>query len=94
MIVTNDKYEIPVKMDCIGVKQAADYIGISENYARKMMCGYCKWTTKYKIVQFGVYKPNRKEYMKQYDFTHDRTEYFKEYHKKRMEQKRKEKVSL
>ena len=93
IIVTNDKYEIPIKMDCIGVKEAASYIGISENYARKMMCGYNPWTTRYKIIQFGEYKPNRKKYMKQFDLTHDRTEYFKKYYKEhkaeRMEYQRK-----
>lgn len=34
MIVTNDEFELPVKMDIFGAKAAADYLGIPEQTLR------------------------------------------------------------
>ena len=55
-IVTNDKYEFPVKYHVVGARKVGEYIGISENYVRKCLFRN-KWGGKYKAVEVGVKKP-------------------------------------
>jgi len=57
MIITNDKFETPVKCDVIGAQAVADYLGISLQYLRRMLCGAAPWSRKhkYKAVSLGWY---------------------------------------
>lgn len=80
MIVTNDKYETPVKSDVIGAKAVAEYMGISESYVRKMLCGYKPFVGKYKAVLIG--EANLTEKNMNFYKSVDRSEYYKEYYKK------------
>ena len=52
MIVTNDKFELPVKMDIFGAKAAADYLGIPEQTFRTCLHrdSWCRKTHRYKAV--------------------------------------------
>lgn len=88
MIVTNDEYEIPVKTDIIGVKAVAEYLGLSESYVRKMLCGYNPFVGKYKAVLIGeanLTEKNANNYREV-----DRTEYFREYYKNHKKKPNKE----
>lgn len=88
MIVTNDEYETPVKLDVIGVKKVAEFIGVSENKARLMLCGANKWKTEYKAVlvdDANLTKKNQYMRYKRYSMKHDRTEYDRQRYKKRKE---------
>ena len=85
LIVTNDKYELPMYAECTGIKQVANVLGKSESTIRK----YISWgfpdSSKVKVVctKNKLYKDN-KERSKIYDMTHDRTEYFKEYYRRKV----------
>jgi hypothetical protein len=52
MIVTNDEFELPVKMDIFGAKAAADYLGIPEQTLRTCLHrdSWCRKTHRYKAV--------------------------------------------
>lgn len=80
MIVTNDEYETVVKSDVIGAKAVAEYMGISESYVRKMLCGYKPFVGKYKAVLIG--DANLTEKNMNFYKSVDRTEYFKEYYQR------------
>ena len=85
MIVTNDRYELPVKCD-ITVREAAEFLGVTPGHVHRMVCKPPK-RTKYKVVIIGKINADPKQYQKQhqqqYRASHDRSEYFREYHKKR-----------
>lgn len=88
MIVTNDEYELPVKCDVVGAKAVADYMRISISYLRRMMCGSAPWSKKmsYKAVPTGearLLEKNKPFYNKQYAAAHDRSEYYREYWRKK-----------
>ena len=55
-IVTNDRYELPVKYHLVGAKAVAKYIGMTENKVRKCLY-YGKWNGEYKAVAVGRKKP-------------------------------------
>lgn len=80
-IVTNDKYEYTVKSG-LRIKEVSEFFGVTTNNARKLVCRPWK-KSKYKPVLETKVKYDRKKYQKLYDMTHDRTEYFREYHKRR-----------
>lgn len=80
-IVTNDEYEFPVKCD-LRVKEAAEFLGITTNYVRRMVCKPLK-KHKYKVIVSGKVETDKAAYKKRYDMTHDRSEYFREYHKRK-----------
>lgn len=85
LIVTNDEYELPMFAECTGIKQVANVLGKSENTIRKYLsCGFPP-KSKYKVVctKSKLYKDN-KECSKIYDMTHDRTEYFRNYYRKKI----------
>lgn len=76
-IVTNDKYEFPVKSD-MRVKEVAEFLGTTTNNVRHMVCRPRK-KSKYKVIVTGKVVVDKREYVKRYSMTHDRTEYFREY---------------
>lgn len=84
MIVTNDKYEIPVQFDLVGAKAVAEYIGITVQSVRDRIHKN-NWgkKLKYKAVECGTYKFDKQEYTKIYGMTHDRSEYYKEYRRRK-----------
>jgi DNA-binding transcriptional regulator PaaX len=52
-IVTNDKWEYPVKYNLVGAKQVAKYLGITENMVRQCLCRG-RFNGKYKAIEVGV----------------------------------------
>lgn len=90
MIVTNDLYETPVKQDLKGAKEVSEYLGLSINRIRKNLCtGIWNHKQKYKaVVDESVTVDSlerRREYNRRYSFTHDRTEYYRQYYRKKKE---------
>ena len=79
-IVTNDKYEFPVRFG-LSTKEVADLFGVTTSTVRNMVFKPRK-KSRYKVVLDGKEEYDRKAYQKQYDMTHDRTEYFKEYYRR------------
>ena len=75
-IVTNDKYEFPVKSN-IRLAEVAVFLGVAKGTVRNMVFKPRK-KSKYKVVVTGKIKPDRQVYMKRYDMTHDRSEYFRQ----------------
>ncbi len=75
-IVTNDKYELPVMCD-LNVKEAAEFMGTNGNNLRNMVLKPRK-KSKYKVIISGKTRFDARAYRKQYDMTHDRSEYFRE----------------
>lgn len=90
MIVTNVKYELPVAQDLIGAAAVAEYLGLSVNRIRKNLCSG-KWNhkQKYKAVAVGSgitdSVERKREYSRRYQFSHDRTEYFRQYYRRKKE---------
>lgn len=80
-IVTNDKYELPVKSD-IRVAEVAKFLNTTTNNVRNMVVKPRK-KSKYKVILSGKIKIDQKEQQKIYRMTHDRTEYFRRYYLKR-----------
>lgn len=80
-IVTNDEYELPVKCD-LRVKEAAEFLLTNPNNLRNMVCKPRK-KSPYKVIVSGKVVFNRKMYDKKYCMTHDRSKYYKEWHRKR-----------
>lgn len=88
MIVTNDAYETPVKHDLKGAVEVARYLGLSVNRVRKNICtGIWNHKSEYKAVvdESGTVDAleRRREYSKRYSLTHDRTEYYKQYYRRK-----------
>ena len=83
MIVTNDEYELPVKCD-VNTREAAQFLNVTPGHVRKMVCNPPKMT-KYKVVVTGKVKTDKVLYQKRYRMSHDRSEYSREYHRKRRE---------
>lgn len=84
-IVTNDEYEIPVSLD-ITVKEAAKFLGITENSVRKRLLKPQK-KVKYRVFVSGHKKVDRQFTRKRYEMARDRSEYFREYHRKQREKR-------
>ncbi len=83
-IVTNDKYELPVKCD-LRVKEAAEFLGTTTNNVRIMVCKPPKKSL-YKVIITGKVVVDRCIYEKRYRMAHDRSEYFRErWRRSRME---------
>lgn len=80
-IVTNDKYELPVKCDIIA-REAAEFLGTNSNNVRHMVCKPPKKSL-YKVIVTGKVVTDRKMWEKKYRMTHDRSEYFREYRRKK-----------
>lgn len=74
-IVTNDKYEMPVKCD-VRVGEAAAFLGTTKNNVRNMVLKPRK-KSKYKVIVSGKVEFDRVKYARTYYMTHDRTEYFR-----------------
>ena len=88
MIVTNDEHETPVKHDLKGACEVAVYLGLSVNRVRKNLhSGVWNHKQKYKAVvdESGTVDAieRRRERCKRYDLTHDRTEYFRQYYRRK-----------
>lgn len=75
-IVTNDKYEFPVKSD-VRVAEVAEFLHVKPVTIRNMVLKPRK-NSPYKVLVTGKVGFDRKTYMKRYDMTHDRTEYYKQ----------------
>lgn len=82
-IVTNDEFEFPVKSD-LRVKQVAEFLGTTTNNVRHMVCKPRK-KNPYKVIVSGKVIFDKNQYGKKYRMTHDRSEYFREWHRKRRE---------
>lgn len=55
-IVTNDEYELPVKLHVVGTQAVGEFIGTSaNNIAKRMSRG--SWPGKYKAIETGVKRP-------------------------------------
>lgn len=78
-IVTNDKYELPVKCD-IRVKEVAEFLNTTTGNVRNMVFKPRK-RAKYKIIVTGKVLFNKREYDKRYSLTHDRSKYYRERYK-------------
>lgn len=81
-IVTNDKYELPVLCD-LNVKEAAEFMGTTGNNLRNMVLKPRK-KARYKVIITGKVKSDKAAYQKMYDMTHDRSEYFKQYYRRKV----------
>ena len=77
-IVTNDKYEMPVKCD-MRVGEVAAFLGTTKNNVRNMVLKPRK-KSKYKVIVSGKVEFDRAEYARRYYMTHDRTEYFRRWY--------------
>lgn len=78
MLVTNDQYELPVKI-FDNVRELAEYLHISPTTVYTRMHRN-KWKNKpEKIVRVEVEeeKMSREDYLRWYRKTHDRSEYFR-----------------
>lgn len=92
MIVTNDEYETPVKMDLVGTKAVAEYLGLSlTRVQHNLSSGSWGHIAKIKAVEdesviVDVAKRN-KEYGRRWRMTHDRSEYNRQYYQKKKGEK-------
>lgn len=75
-IVTNDKYEFPVKSD-LRANDVAEFLSVSTNYVSRLAT-YPTKKSKYKVVLAGRVKFNQSLYNKKYAMMHDRSDYYKE----------------
>ena len=80
-IVTNDEYELPVKCD-LRVKEAAEFLGTTTNNVRRMVCRPPK-KNPYKVIVSGKVIHDRYAYGKKYRMTHDRSEYNRQYYRRK-----------
>ena len=80
-IVTNDKYEFPVKCG-LRTSEVAEFLGVTTSTVRNMVYKPRK-KSKYKVVFEKKYIFDREKWQIRYDMTHDRTEYFKEYYRRK-----------
>lgn len=97
MIVTNDKYELPVRADLVGAQQVADYLGLTVNRVRKNICtGIWNHRQQYKAVVVGdaegSIEERRRAYNKRYSMSHDRSEYYRQYYRTKKERIKNEQV--
>lgn len=59
-VVTNDRYELPVKYHLVGAKSVAKYLGVTENIVRQCL-HRGRFKGEYKAVEVGVlYRTSRK----------------------------------
>src|SRR5574344_2131912 len=88
LIVTNDEYEYPVT-ELVGTKKVAEYLGVSQNYACKLIYKNNFGSMKYKAVMLnesvkkakinGKVNPKaQRRWYKKYASTHDRSEHTSE----------------
>ncbi len=80
-IVTNDKYELPVKSD-VRAKEAAEFLATTTGNVRNMVCKPRK-RSEYRVIVTGKVGFDKAAYNKRYSLTHDRSEYFREYYSRR-----------
>lgn len=80
-IVTNDKYEIPVICD-LRAKEAAEFLQTTVGNVRNIVLKPRK-RSQYKVVVTGKVLFDKGKYNKEYAMKHDRSEYFKEYYRRK-----------
>lgn len=88
-IVTNDEYELPIATDFSSAAEVGKYLGISKAAVLNRIRRGQK-RTKYKVICKEIQLTKRKsnaEYCKKYDMTHDRSEYFRKYYRKRKQER-------
>lgn len=88
-IVTNDEYELPIAIDFYSAAEVGEYLGISKAAVLNRIRRGQK-RTKYKVICREVQSTKRKsnaEYCKKYDMSHDRSEYFRRYYRKRKQER-------
>lgn len=83
-IVTNDLLELPVAFNLIGAKAVGEFIGISEQAVRTKLFKGNWGKCKYKAIEAGSVVYDQKRYYKLYSMTHDRSQYYREYHERRV----------
>lgn len=81
-IVTNDKYELPVTCD-LRAKEAADFMGTTCSNLRNMVLKPRK-KARYKVVITGKVAFNNLQYQRVYAMTRDRSDYYKEYYRRKV----------
>lgn len=90
MMVTNDKYELPVKLDIMGAQGVADYMGLTIGHVRKCLARNY-WPDKNKVKPvFDEYGSQLviKERGKKWEYG---TEEYNEYQRKRYREKKERK---
>ncbi len=85
-VVTNDRYEFPVKCD-IRAGEAARFLGVSASWMHRIVHDPPK-KSRYRVIVSGKVKFDKRAYDKWYGMTHDRSRYFSE-RGKRVRQERK-----
>lgn len=80
-IVTADQYELPVKCD-VRVHEAASFLGVPHSYIHQLVF-HGRAKNGYKVIISGKTTVDGKEYSKRYGMTHDRSEYFKAYYRRK-----------
>ena len=85
-VVTNDRYEFPVKCD-IRAGEAARFLGVSASWMHRIVHDPQK-KSRYRVIVSGKVKFDKRAYDKWYGMTHDRSRYFSE-RGKRVRQERK-----
>ena len=88
MLVTNDEYEYPVR-DNLTAMEAGRLLGISANSLRQHIHRGQWKKFKYRVVPYDAEPIDKGIYQKKYSLTHDRTEYFRQYHKARYKKQQK-----
>lgn len=90
MIVTNDKYELPVSDEIVGAKAVSKELCIELQSLRNYLHSGFPKRLKNKVIilknqQYSDKHQYNKDYAKRYSMTHDRSEYYKEYQRKKKE---------
>lgn len=88
MIVTNDSYELPVSGELVGTEAVAEKLGVSITRVRHGLCRGFSKKAKYKVVvvkdkQIEDMQQYNREYSKKYGITHDRSEYYRQYYRRK-----------
>lgn len=87
-LVTNDLLELPVAYNLRGAKAVSEYIGCSEQAVRTKIFNNDWGKSKFKAIEVGSVVHDPKAYYKLYSLEHDRSQYFKEYHKRKVRDKK------
>lgn len=88
IIVTNDQYEHPVSGEIVGAEAVAEILGMKVQRVRRCICNGFAKKAKYKAVvvkekQIEDKQQYNRDYSKRYGMTHDRTEYQRQYYRRK-----------
>lgn len=88
MVVTNDNLELPVSGELIGADEVAEFCKVKVSTVRHWLCRGCPKKQPHKVVVLSDRQIEDKEaykrmYAKKWSLKTDRTEYFKEWYRKK-----------